>query len=131
MLVLMMSDRLVRQEVQPHEWSPSRLPFAKALTPGVFIPISVATAPRSPGSDYHAANLGSYDPNIAFARDEDGENTNQQGVAFVTSNRIASVRAEFVRTESSTGLQRVEGALAELAKVDSDYSDCPYSNAPD
>ncbi|KAH6876953.1 hypothetical protein BKA70DRAFT_1127823 [Coprinopsis sp. MPI-PUGE-AT-0042] len=132
--------RPVHREVQPHEWAALWTTLREGTDPrgghfyipsyGVCIRMAQDTSIAWKPSDYHTTSLGLYDPTIAFERDEDDETMNQQGIAFVTSNKIATVWAEFARKEGLTGLQRVEGALATLAKVDSGYSDGLYSDNP-
>jgi hypothetical protein len=69
-------------------------------------------------SDYHTTSLGSWDPESAFAHHKDDKTMNQQGIAFVTSNRLPGVYAEFAAKKGLTGLQRVEGALAKLRALE-------------
>ncbi|KAH6871084.1 hypothetical protein BKA70DRAFT_1131291 [Coprinopsis sp. MPI-PUGE-AT-0042] len=141
---LVMTERYCRpvhREAQPHEWSVLWTTLREGTDPrgghfyipsyGVCIRTAQDTSIAWKPSDYHTTSLGSYDPNIAFARNEDDETMNQQGIAFVTSNKIASVWAEFARKKGLTGLQRVEGALAMLAKIDNGYSDGLYNIVPD
>ncbi|KAH6873994.1 hypothetical protein BKA70DRAFT_1046794, partial [Coprinopsis sp. MPI-PUGE-AT-0042] len=101
---LVMTERYCRPvhwETQPHEWAVLWTTLREGTDPrgghfyipsyGVCIKMAQDTSIAWKPSDYHTTSLGSYDPNIAFARNEDDEVMNQQGIAFVTSNRIASV----------------------------------------
>lgn len=65
-------------------------------------------------SDYHTTSLGSWDPKIAFARHEDDETMNQQGMAFVTPNKLPAVYATFAAKQNLPGPQKVDGVLEML-----------------
>ncbi|KAH6890911.1 hypothetical protein BKA70DRAFT_1120080, partial [Coprinopsis sp. MPI-PUGE-AT-0042] len=135
-------SRPVHRETQPHEWAVLWTTLRSGTDPqgghfyipsyGVCIRMAEDTSIAWKPSDFHTTSLGSYDPEIAFERHEDDETMNQQGMAFVTSNKLPTVYAAYAAKQQLTGVQRVEGALAELNALGEEeaYSDALHSIGP-
>ncbi|KAH6883659.1 hypothetical protein BKA70DRAFT_1471172 [Coprinopsis sp. MPI-PUGE-AT-0042] len=123
---LVMSQRYSRPvhfEFQPHQWAVSWTTLRSGTNVsgnnfflanyGIRINQATDTSIAWRPSQCHTSSLGSWDPVIAWARGDD-PTFNQQGMAFVTSNRIAPVYAMFAAMMGLTGQERVEGAIADL-----------------
>jgi hypothetical protein len=125
-LALMLSHpRPVHFESQPHQWAVSWTTLRSGTNPsgnnfflanyGIRIEVSADTSIAWRPSQCHTSSLGSWDPAIAWARSDD-PTFNQQGLAFVTSNRIGPVYAAFAAKAGLSGKQRVDAAIAELQR---------------
>lgn len=115
--------RPVHFEDHPHKWAVSWTTLRAGTKPSgsnFFVPsyglrimqatdTSIAWRP----SDYHTTSLGSWDPTIAWSRGVDPTFI-QQGIAFVTSNRIASVCKDWATKNTLAGEAKVEGAVKDL-----------------
>jgi hypothetical protein len=120
---MLISSRPVHFEHQPHQWAVSWTTLRSGTNAsgnnfflsnyGIRVSVSTDTSIAWRPSQCHTSSLGSWDPVLAWARGDD-PTFNQQGMAFVTSNRIAPVWTMFAAEASLSGKQRVDGAIADL-----------------
>lgn len=117
--------RPVHFESQPHQWVVFWTTLRNGTNPagnnvflanyGIHVEVSTDTSIAWRPSQCDTSSLGSWDPAITWACGND-PTFNQQGLAFVTSNRIGPVYTMFAAMVELSGKQQVDAAIAELQR---------------
>ncbi|KAH6880261.1 hypothetical protein BKA70DRAFT_1126592, partial [Coprinopsis sp. MPI-PUGE-AT-0042] len=110
---------------QPHIWSVLWTTLREGTNPsgnnfflsnyGICIKQATDTSIVWKPSQYHTSSIGSWDPKNSWARGDDPV-MNQQGIAFITSNRVPGVWLRWA-DENVPAQERFERAMAELELV--------------
>lgn len=125
---LLLADGLLRsamhREVQPNEWACSWTTLRTGSDPrgnhfyiadyGVCIRIAEDTSVAWKPTHYHTSSMGSWNLKGAFGRHIEDATMRQQGICFVTSNRIATIYKQYKDRHDLSGPERFRAAQAAL-----------------
>ncbi|KAH6908719.1 hypothetical protein BKA70DRAFT_1426611 [Coprinopsis sp. MPI-PUGE-AT-0042] len=130
--------RIVHREAHPTEYGVFWTTLREGSNPrgnhfylasyGVCVRSAEDTSVAWRPSDYHTSSIGNWDLPASFKRNLSDPTMRQQGIAFVASNRIATVYRRWAARQDLTGKQRFEGAQADFL-ADTCLDDLLHTNS--